>query len=147
VATPTSRFTLHHFVDVSTLSAQIYHFAPNNTDARQPEDTDHWPPALILDYVYAFAVLRAWGQKDFIDYVQEQTRAAYYDNIEGESEDDNKHTTWPQPGRTDVRVVSTRTSAQTPRHDYSLHSRGLMQPTGRQKERRVDEIRDAGVGL
>jgi hypothetical protein len=113
----------------------------------QPQNMDQWPPALILDYVYGVAVLKAWGQQDFVDYAQAQTRATYYDDIEGENEDeeDNNQITGPQPAYAHVPVAST--SAQAPRHDYFLRSGGPMQPPGQQKQRRIDDIRDAVLGL
>ncbi|KAF9508797.1 hypothetical protein BS47DRAFT_1350045 [Hydnum rufescens UP504] len=147
MATPASRSTLHHFLDVSTLSAQIHHFSPNNTDARHPQNMDQWPPALILDYVHGVAILKAWGRQDFVNYTQAQTKAAYYDDIEGEDEDedDNNQITGPHPAYADVPVAST--SAQAPQHNYFLRSRGPMQPPGQQKQRRIDDIRDAILGL
>jgi hypothetical protein len=104
---------------------------------------DQWPPALILDYIYRVTVLKAWGQQDFVDYAQAQMRAAYYDDIEGEDEDedDNNQIMGPQPAYADVPVVST--SAQAPQHDSFLCSRGPMQPPGQQKQRHINDIRDA----
>jgi hypothetical protein len=59
-ASLTSRLTLHHLVD-SRLGHVLPIFAPNNSDARQPEDTSEWPPAIILDLFYGSAALQAWG--------------------------------------------------------------------------------------
>ncbi|KIL59038.1 hypothetical protein M378DRAFT_15139 [Amanita muscaria Koide BX008] len=77
---PASRLTLHHFVDSPLLGVVIPKFAPHNSDARQPQDTSKWPPAIIVDLFYATAALNAWSPKSFLKYVRKRSRDAYYDD-------------------------------------------------------------------
>jgi hypothetical protein len=79
VNSPTSRLTLQHFVVDDLLGPVLPTIAPRNSDARQPEDTTEWPPAVIVDLFYACAALKAWAPTTFSKYVREQTRDAYYD--------------------------------------------------------------------
>ena len=65
---PARRVTLHH-IDDPELGPMLSTYAQNNFDARLPQDTTHWPPAIILDHVYAAAVIQAWGPKEFSDSV------------------------------------------------------------------------------
>jgi len=53
--------------------------APHNSDARQPEDTDQWPPALIFDFAYGCTALGTWGMPDFLDFATERAQDVYYD--------------------------------------------------------------------
>jgi hypothetical protein len=62
-------------------------FAPNNSDACEPQDTSEWPPAIILNVFYATAVLKAWGPQMFVKYVRERSKDADEDEDEG---DDNE---------------------------------------------------------
>ena len=70
-ASPDSRLTLHYFVDLLELGDMITTGAPRNTDARQPQDTGEWPPAIILDLFYAVAAINAWSPKFFVKYARE----------------------------------------------------------------------------
>jgi hypothetical protein len=79
-AIPTSRLTMHHFVNLPKLGLLIPIVAPQNSDARQPQDTSKWPPAIILDFFYAVAAMKAWSSECFLKYVQEQSRNAYHNN-------------------------------------------------------------------
>jgi hypothetical protein len=82
---PASRLTLHYFVNLPQLGPWIPNIAPQNSDARQPQDTSEWPPAIIVDLFYAVAAINAWSPKPFIKYVREQSRNAYYDDDDGEN--------------------------------------------------------------
>ena len=73
-----TRFALQYFVDPSQLSAFLT-MVPHNSDARQPQDTREWPPAIIVDLLYASAALNAWSSKSFINYVRERSKNAYYE--------------------------------------------------------------------
>ena len=78
---PATRLTLQHFVGEDVLGRAINTFAPHNSDARQPEDTSEWPPATIIDHVYACSALKAWGPRPFIDFVWNRSKDIYYANI------------------------------------------------------------------
>ncbi|KAF8347189.1 hypothetical protein F5887DRAFT_882206, partial [Amanita rubescens] len=56
---PASRLTLHYFVNLPQLGHMIPIHAPQNSDARQPQDTGEWPPAIIVDLFYAVAAMNA----------------------------------------------------------------------------------------
>lgn len=86
---PASRLTLHHFVDLPQLGLLIPKFAPHNSDARLPQDTSEWPPAVIVDFFYAAAAMNAWSPKSFIEYVREQSSDAYYPDGKDEHEDND----------------------------------------------------------
>jgi hypothetical protein len=75
---PADRLTLHHFT--AQLGPLLARFAPNNSDARQPQDISAWPPAIIIDIIYASAVLRAWGPKAFKESLWEKAKTFYYNN-------------------------------------------------------------------
>jgi isocitrate/isopropylmalate dehydrogenase len=60
--------------------------APHNSDARQPQDINQWPLAIIADLSYASAVLRAWSQTPFVEYVRENSKDSYY--REGDGDED-----------------------------------------------------------
>ncbi|KAI9449291.1 hypothetical protein HD554DRAFT_2290294 [Boletus coccyginus] len=74
---PTNRLTLQH-IRPSLFGPSQSHFSPHNSDARQPQDLSQWPPAIIADLSYASAVLRAWGTRDFNDYLREISMDSYY---------------------------------------------------------------------
>ncbi|KAF8692316.1 hypothetical protein AX14_002594 [Amanita brunnescens Koide BX004] len=92
---PATRLTLHHFVDLPQLGPVISMHARHNSDARQPQDTSEWPPAVILDLVYGAAALDAWSSKPFIKYVREHSRDAYHgdddDQDDGNPKDGPSH--------------------------------------------------------
>ncbi|KAF8345125.1 hypothetical protein F5887DRAFT_1074770 [Amanita rubescens] len=75
---PASRLTLHHFGGFPQLGCLTPKLAPHNSDARQPQDTTEWPPAVIVDFFYAAAAMNAWSPKSFIEYVREQSSDVYY---------------------------------------------------------------------
>ncbi len=78
-AIPASRVTLHHFAP-SRLGPTLNLVSPNNSDAREPDNINEWPPALILDLYYASVAVQAWGPAAFISYAQSQAHDTYYDN-------------------------------------------------------------------
>ncbi|KAI9568229.1 hypothetical protein HD554DRAFT_2261547 [Boletus coccyginus] len=79
---PPNRLTLQH-IKPSELGL-LSQITPHNSDARQPQDTSKWPPAIIVDLSYAVAALQAWGPKTFIEYVRTNSRDVYYpDDVEG----------------------------------------------------------------
>ncbi|KIK06019.1 hypothetical protein K443DRAFT_307295 [Laccaria amethystina LaAM-08-1] len=53
---PASRLTLHHF-NLAKLGRLIPGITPHNSDARQPQDTSQWPPAVITNLFYAAAAM------------------------------------------------------------------------------------------
>ena len=84
---PASRLTLHYFVDSSQLGVMIPTHAPHNSDARQPQDTSEWPPAVIVNHFYTAAAMKAWSPKHFIKYVRNLTSNSYYPKGEDEEND------------------------------------------------------------
>jgi hypothetical protein len=80
---PASRLTLQHFIGDHLLGPMLSLHAPRNSDARQPEDTSEWLPAIIVDILYACAALKAWGSKPFTDFVRERSKSFYYEDADG----------------------------------------------------------------
>ncbi|KAI9574401.1 hypothetical protein HD554DRAFT_2046869 [Boletus coccyginus] len=81
---PENRLTLQHFETDPGVVSQL---GPHNSDARQPQDVNQWPLAIIVDLSYTAAALQSWGPKTFIEYVRENSRDAYYPDDE-EGDDD-----------------------------------------------------------
>ncbi|KAI9568598.1 hypothetical protein HD554DRAFT_2191442 [Boletus coccyginus] len=75
---PANRLTLQHIS--SSPPPTLFHVGPHNSDARQPQDISQWPPAIITDLSYASTALRAWGTKDFIEYIRENSMDSYYED-------------------------------------------------------------------
>lgn len=120
-ARPASRLTLHHFADLSHGSF-IPDIAPHNHDARQPQDTSEWPPAVIVDLVYAVAAMKVWSPKFFIKYVREQSSDAYYP--EGEDQDENNNDVLDSAGSSHVDAqMGDQTTGQSGFGRYALRSR------------------------
>ncbi|KAF8345413.1 hypothetical protein F5887DRAFT_1192054 [Amanita rubescens] len=117
---PASRLTLHHFVDLPQLGRVIPNLAPHNCDARQPQDTSEWPPAVIVDLFYAVAAMNAWSPKSFIDYVREQSSDVYYP--EGEDEDDDNVSDSSGSSHVDAQM-GDQTTGQSGYGRYALRSR------------------------
>lgn len=85
---PPNRLTLQH-IQPSGLGPNLPQLAPHNPDARQPQDISQWPLPIIVDLSFAGAVLRAWGQKTFIEYVRENSRDfCYKSGVEGDNGED-----------------------------------------------------------
>lgn len=76
-ASPTNRLTLHHIVE-SDLGILLPSIVPNNSDLREPGDTSQWPPAMVVDLLYASAALKAWAPKAFIQNARAMAKGAYY---------------------------------------------------------------------
>ncbi|KAI9568616.1 hypothetical protein HD554DRAFT_2314212 [Boletus coccyginus] len=76
---PANRLTLQH-IQPSPFGPSQSYSSPHNSDARQPQDLSQWPLAIIADLSYASTVLRAWGIKDFIEYVREKSIHHYYED-------------------------------------------------------------------
>jgi hypothetical protein len=121
-----SRLTLHHFVDLSRLGRVIPKFAPQNSDARQPQDTSEWPPAITVDLFYAVAAINAWSPKLFVKYVRKQSRDAYYDD------DDDCG-----PSHVNARM-GDQTTGQSGSRRYSLRSRNKTSNISPEKKRLSD---------
>jgi hypothetical protein len=71
----TERLTLQHFHDPSP---QTNDRAAQNQDARLPETLQNWPPTLITNFVYGWAVLKCWGNTAAVDALQKLARETYY---------------------------------------------------------------------
>ena len=95
----------------------VSHFGSHNSDARQPQDISKWPLAIIVDFVYASRALRAWGPKDFIEYVQANSRDSYY---EGGGEGDDGE---DAPGDPTTQVPHQPTDRDA-RHDRRSANKG-----------------------
>src|ERR1700722_10428371 len=61
----------------------------NNSDARQPEDLDDWPPAVLLDFSYGCAALIQWSPKSFQKFIWEENEKTYYGQGPSASNDEN----------------------------------------------------------
>ena len=74
---PASRLTLQRIGNVS--DRIFFAYLPNNNpDACQPDNANAWPPALILDFFYGCAALKAWGPKPFMTFVENLNFDDYY---------------------------------------------------------------------
>ncbi|KAF8556461.1 hypothetical protein OG21DRAFT_636695 [Imleria badia] len=82
---PGNRLTLQH-IQPSQLGGVLPQLVPHNSDAWQPQDISQCPVAIIVDLVYAAAVLQAWGSKSFIEYVWRNSKGSYYES--GMEDDD-----------------------------------------------------------
>jgi hypothetical protein len=101
---------------------------PHNSDARQPQDTSEWPPAIIVDLSYAAAALKAWSPNPFIEYVREQSRDAYY--CDGDDQNDSNSMDGSGPSCVNARMCD-QTTVQ---FGSGLHSRNKtlsIPPKGR----------------
>jgi len=58
------QLTLQHFHEPSP---QTNDHAAQNQDACLPETLRNWPPMLIMNFVYAYAVLKCWVKTDAVD--------------------------------------------------------------------------------
>jgi len=76
---PASRLTLQFISNIT--DRPFLSYFDNNTDARQPDDVNTWPPALILDFFYGCAALKEWGPKDFTTFVKKHNHD-YYSHTE-----------------------------------------------------------------
>ncbi|KAF8341039.1 hypothetical protein F5887DRAFT_1076780 [Amanita rubescens] len=115
-ASPDSRLTLHYFVDPLQLGDMITNNAPRNADARQPQDTSEWPPAIILDLFYAVAAMNAWSPKPFIKYVRERSKDAYHNS---DDEDNDNVLDNSGPSHVDAQMGDQITGSKR----YALRSR------------------------
>jgi len=82
-----SRLTLQFIADIT--DPFFLALLQNNSDARQPDNINTWPPALILDFFYACAALKEWSPKRSKTYIKKQNHD-YYSRIakpKGESGD------------------------------------------------------------
>jgi hypothetical protein len=137
---PASHLTLHHFVDLPQLGPWIPGMAPQNCDARQPQDTSEWPPAIIVDLFYAAAALNAWSPKPFIKYVREQSRDAYYDDSGDQDNDGNAIDGSGRPSLVDARM-GDQTTGQSGSGRYAVSSRNKLETSSiRMKERRFADL-------
>ena len=103
---PASRFTLQ-YIQPSRVGTVLHEVCPHNSDARQPQDTSQWPPAIIVDLTYAAALLKAWSPKTFIKYVKENSQDSYYGG--GEEEEEEKE---EKELQTDCAIQYERQSAK-----------------------------------
>jgi hypothetical protein len=71
-----TRLTLQHLFEIP--HGITLRYAPNNTDARQPQDLSQWPTDLIVDFVYGTAVLKKWGTRTTIDLLTKMMKDKYY---------------------------------------------------------------------
>ena len=113
---PASRFTLQ-YIQPSQLGAIIPTHAPNNSDARQPEDISQWPDAITVDLCYAGAALRAWGPAAFIDRIRAKSKNSYYDYEGGDEE--GPHTSRQPTPRYKTQSV-TRAQAINPADERTM---------------------------
>jgi len=142
---PASRLTLHYFVDLPLLGVTIPNIAPHNSDARQPQDTSEWPPAIIVDLFYAVAAINAWSPKPFIKYVREQSRDAYYnDDDNGDNDNDNASDS-SGSSRVDAQM-GDQTTGQSGSGRYALRSRNKTSNIP-PKERRLADLMDGVSAL
>lgn len=139
---PASRLTLQYFVDLPLLGVVIPDIAPHNSDARQPQDTSKWPPAIIVDLFYATAALNAWSPQSFIKYVRERSRDAYYDD--DDDQDDGNAMDGSGPSHVDAQM-GDQTTGQPESEGYALRSRNKTSNVP-PKERRFADLMD-GVSV
>ena len=130
---PTNRLTLQHFVD-SELGVVVPVIAPHNSDARPPQDSRKWPPAVIVDLIYAAAVMNAWSPKTFIAYIRDKSSNAYYP--EEADDEDNGNVSDIGSRCVDARMGDQPTGQSGSQH-YNLRS-GNNRSNVPMEERRFD---------
>jgi hypothetical protein len=59
-----------HYIVESRLVVQLPRIVPNNSDLRELGDTSKWPPAMVVNLLYASAVLQAWAPEPFIENIR-----------------------------------------------------------------------------
>jgi hypothetical protein len=132
-----TRLTLQYFVDPSQLSTFLT-MVPHNSDARQPQDTREWPPAIIVDLFYASVALNAWSSKSFINYVRARSKDVYYDEADDQFEDDDQ----PRSRRYHLRSRGKKSTSQLKESEPgSYHLRGGHKTSAAQpKESRPNDL-------
>ncbi|KAG9311577.1 hypothetical protein JVU11DRAFT_7785 [Chiua virens] len=75
---PENRLTVQYIQPTASESVMLPLFGPHNSDARQPEDLDQWPPAIIVDLCYAAAILQEFGPSTFRSHIQDIADDHYY---------------------------------------------------------------------
>ncbi|KAF8313384.1 hypothetical protein F5887DRAFT_1237316 [Amanita rubescens] len=123
---PASRLTLHHFVNERQLGPVITAWAGHNSDARQPQDTSEWPPAIVVDLFYAAAALNAWGPKPFIKYVRENVHYGDDDDQDddGDDQDDDDDDSMDGSGLSHVDAqMGNQKTGQSGSGRYALRSK------------------------
>jgi hypothetical protein len=118
-------------------------FAPHNSDARQPQDTREWPPAVIIDLYYAAAAMKAWSPKSFIEYVREQSSDVYYPEGKNKDHEDNDNVS-DSSGSFDA-PMGDQTTGQSGSGRYALRSRNRTSNVP--PEERSFDMFDAVVAL
>ena len=136
---PAARLTLQHFASEDRLGPAMNILAPRNSDARLPEDTSEWPPAIIIDLFYACAALRAWGPKPFFDSARERSRKKYYDNTGDDDNDEPVGGPVGGPGHADVRLGDQGTERS---RRYEARNMRKMQTA-----RSMDQSKDSFLSL
>jgi hypothetical protein len=71
----TEQLTLQHFHDPSPQTSDR---AAQNQDARLPETLQNWPPTLITNFVYGYAVVKRWGKTNSVDTLRKLAKETYY---------------------------------------------------------------------
>ncbi|KAF8327981.1 hypothetical protein F5887DRAFT_159478 [Amanita rubescens] len=138
---PASRLTLQHFVDSAQLGRVTPVIAPHNSDARLPQDTREWPPAVIVNLFYAAAAMKAWSSNSFIEYVREHSSDAYYP--EGEDEDEDSDGVSDSSGSSHVDVqMGDQTTGQSGSGRYARRSRNRTSNAPPEKRRIADLMDD-----
>jgi len=71
-----TRLTLQHLFEIP--DGITLQNAPNNSDARKPQDLSQWPTDLIVDFVYGTAALKKWGTRTTTDSLTKMMKDTYY---------------------------------------------------------------------
>jgi hypothetical protein len=71
-----NRLTLQHLFEIPH-GLTVQH-APNNSDARKPQDLSQWPTDLIIDFLYGTAALKKWGTQVTINSFTKMMKDTYY---------------------------------------------------------------------
>lgn len=71
-----TRLTLQHLFKLPPgITSQ---HAPNNSDARKPQDLSQWPTDLIVDFIYGAAAFKKWGTQAAIQLFIKKMKDTYY---------------------------------------------------------------------
>ena len=101
------RLTFQNFTFQDAVAMYV---SPHNSVARQSNGSNNWPPRFLFDICYGCAALKTWGVKEFVKFVEEETKEIYYTN--DYNTEDVEHDERDVTVR--AKQVGGRSQAQTP---------------------------------
>ena len=140
---------MQHFSDSdAVIDAYVRQSLPNNSDVHSPGygAVDAWPPALIFDFTYGCAAIKAWSPKSFKTFIARLNHDDYYE-LAAESGESNSESVDTEAG------VSQPMAEREARY----HARETKREENQQKRKRggkkkseentLSEVMDMVMGL